>query len=416
MAYRKRARTSRRAEACDCPTVNWAKAGEQVGSGLGALAKKGWSYLTGGGDYTLHSNSLLLGGGSTAGQQVAQIMPSGPREVRIRYKEYLGDVFTHPTTPGNFLVTGYPINPGQLLTFPWLAGLASSFEQWSPNGIVFEFRSTSSEYVATQALGSVIMATEYDTLDTVFGNKQEMLNSAYSNEAKPSQQILHGVECARQDSPTHIYYVRTGGVPAGGNIRDYDMGTFYVATQGGAAANLNLGSLYVHYDITFRKETMRANPALLLSSRWKLSNSTTLTMGNLFNSTLAIPISEVSNGLGITLGESAGGGTPNTINFPPTINSGYFVICWELRGTGLGPVTNPTTTLFNCVTDDWRPTNPDGPLLFVNSSLTADRTVLCLRIRVTGPSARVTLGNNAVVAGTLTSHSLYVMSVSNWGL
>lgn len=217
------------------------------------MAKKAKS-IFGSGDYVLKSNSLVQTGGAT--ESDVQIVPQGNRAVRIIYREYLGDVFTHATTAGAFNLVGYSINPGLVGTFPWFAPIAQQYEQWTPNGVVFEFKSTSSEYVATQALGSVIMATEYDSLDRVFANKQEMLNSAYSNEAKPSERIIHGVECDPRDMQHSVYYVRSGAVPSTGNIRDYDVGTFYIATQGGATANLNLGSLYVHYDITLRKEQL----------------------------------------------------------------------------------------------------------------------------------------------------------------
>lgn len=234
-----------------------------VGAAVGSLAesaimpiatKKVKSFF-GMGDYVLKSNSLVQTGGATDSD--VQIVPQGNRAVRIVYREYLGDVYTHPTVPGAFNLASFRINPGLLSTFPWLAPIAQQYEQWTPNGIVFEFKSTSSEYVATQALGSVIMATEYDSLDSVYPNKQAMLNSAYSNEAKPSERIVHGVECDPRDTPNHIYYCRSGDtLPSNANIRDYDLGTFTIATQGGATANLNLGSLYVHYDITLRKEQL----------------------------------------------------------------------------------------------------------------------------------------------------------------
>lgn len=199
--------------------------------------------------------------GSTDTSKV-EIVPAGPRETRIIYKEYIGDVFTHPTTAGAFHSKSYDLNPGLMEVFPWLCTIAQQYEQWTPNGIIFEFRSTSSEYVATQALGSVIMATDYDSLDTGYANKQEMLNSAYSNESKPSERIVHGIECDPRDNPNRIFFMRSGSIPSGSTIREYDLGKFTIATQGGSTVNLNLGSLYIHYDITFRKEQIYNGPFL----------------------------------------------------------------------------------------------------------------------------------------------------------
>lgn len=404
MSYKKR-RTSRTAyqkEECNCPTVNWAKAGESVGAGLGSLAKRGWSYLTGGGDYQLNKNSLIQGGGST--QQAVTIMPSGPREVTIRYREYLGDVITHPTVAGQFDVRAYPLNPGLANVFPWLSIMAGQFEQWTPNGIVFEFKSTSSEYVATQALGSIIMATEYDSLDTPFTDKQAMLNSAYASEAKPSQQLLHGIECAKQDNPNTILYCRRGlTVPTGGSIRDYDLGTFYIATQGGATANLNLGSLYVHYDITFRKETIaRFLGAGAKMARYILNTQTSLNNGNLFNSHMG-----GQDEFGLTLSN-------NTITFPAWVNEGYFVVLHEIVGTGSTVVTVPTRTYVNAQDAEWSPGN--GAMYGYNNGINNDRVTNIFRMRVTGSPASFTFSATAVWPGTTQRHTIHIMNVGNYGL
>lgn len=221
--------------------------------GLSGAAKKMRS-LIGMGDYSLRSNSLVQGGGRSSGP--LQIVSQGNRATRIRYREYIGDVFSNPDEPNAFHVVSYPINPGLISTFKWLPPIATQYEQWTPNGIVFEFRSTSSEYVSQQALGSVIMATEYDSYDRPYSSKVEMLNSAYANEAKPSDHIIHGIECDPRDNPNSIFYVRSGPLQGREDIRDYDLGIFYVATQGIPHVNANLGSLYVHYDITFRKEQL----------------------------------------------------------------------------------------------------------------------------------------------------------------
>lgn len=287
-----------------------------LGSALDAAggltgAYKGMKSLVGWGDYSLRSNSLINGGG-TAGANV-RIVPQGNRAVRIVYREYIGDVFTHPTVAGAFNISAYPLNPGLLQTFKWLPPIAQQYEQWTPNGIVFEFKSTSSEYVATQALGSVIMATEYDSLDQPYQDKVEMLNCAYSNEGKPSEHILHGIECDPRDNPNSIFYVRNG-LPDG-DIRDYDLGTFYVATQGGATAGLNLGSLYIHYDITFRKEQLYNGIPL---------RSQLFAGGSLGN--------------GVSTVDPFSGMTVNKGNFTPTFTSSTFSFpsymvgsCWQFN-------------------------------------------------------------------------------------
>lgn len=305
-AYAKRRYGSSVSGGCSCASGSGARIGGALDT-IGQEGRKLWKSFWGSGDYSLKSNSLVPGGGSTSGD--VTIVSGGPRETRIIYREYIGDVFTHPTTAGGFLAKTYAINPGLVSMCPWLAPLAQQYEQWTPNGIVFEFKSTSSEYVSTQALGSVIMATEYDSLDTVFANKQEMLNSAYANEAKPSQHIVHGVECDPRDNPNRIFYVRAAGVPTGASIRDYDLGNFTVATQGCQSLGLNLGSLYIHYDITFRKEQLFNG----IPFRGQLNGSWTLA-----------PTINASNPLGSSTPSQVGGNLAspdvtfvlNVLNFP----------------------------------------------------------------------------------------------------
>lgn len=360
--------------------------------------------LRGSGDYSLSSNSLISGGGE--GQE-ANIMPAGPRTTRVIYREYLGDVFTHPTVAGAFYVTSYDINPGLLSTFPWLAPIAQQFEQWTPNGIVFEFRSTSSEYVATQALGSVIMATEYDQLDAVYANKAEMLNSAFANEKKPSCSILHGVECAKADRPLQVLYTRALGVPSGADIRDYDCGRFSIATQGGATANLNLGSLYVHYDITFRKEQLYngiAAKGLLWDTIYTASGSPTI--GS------ATPLPSVLSG-----SNRAAGGYPmmtvnnagTTITLPAWLTTGRWRIEYQLQGSA----TTSGGTL-SCTTNCAVPTTAwsTGSANQYQAKLALGTTYCYMYIvfDVTGPNAVIT-ASAFTITGPVTYGTLSLSQV-----
>lgn len=309
-----------------------AKLGSLAGEALYHGGSKLYSWLTGGGDYQLNSNSLLAAGGTSS--EVIQISPAGERAIRVRYKEYLGDVFTHPTIAGAFYNTSYPINPGLQQTFPWLAQLAQQYEQWEPHGIVFEFKSTSSEYVSTQALGSVIMCTEYDVSDSAFTDKRDMLNSAYSNEAKPSSQILHGVECEPMERMLRTYFTRFGAVSS--NIKDYDLGNFQIATQGGATTALNLGSLYVHYDISFRKEQVFGGIRNKGAYTARYQGTTGISTSNYWGTNVAITYDPFP----LTL-------SANAILLPRWIQTGWWMFQYIVVGSSTA-CTYPTPTYTNC--------------------------------------------------------------------
>lgn len=367
-----------------------------IGAQLGGMAQKGLTSLAkswfGMGDYTLKSNSLIQLGGTTTSD--LQIVPSGNREVRIIYREYIGDVFTHPTVAGQFYPSTFNINPGLVSVFPWLAPIAQQYEQWTPNGIVFEFKSTSSEYVATQALGSIIMATEYDVLDAAYADKQTMLNSAYSNEAKPSQRIVHGIECDPRDNPNRIFYVRSGSVPTGSTARDYDIGNFTIATQGGATANLNLGSLYVHYDITFRKEQLFNGIPLKGQYRW-MGSTLNPTAATAFPST---PLSGSDPGVTVTNVTSAGG----KINFPNWM-VGMTIQIILIASNSTNTLSAATQTLVNCSLYS------ASPYPFIEDFSANGNPInnfIIKVIQVTGPSASYAFGGLGFVSASAVSLSI----------
>lgn len=233
---------------------------------LGAKKFKSW---TGYGDYTINSNSLV-NRGSGGGEP---ILETRGRSIRISYREYLGEVTTGPTI-GAFNATSFTVNPANVLTFPWLAPIAQQFDQYKPMGIIFEFKSTASDSVTGVALGSVIMATEYDVGDATYTSKQEMLNSAYSSECKASENLIHGLECDPNELQRKVFYTRRLNASVS-DARDYDMAVFTVATQGGGlAANQSIGSLYVHYEFELLKEQQFGG----LSSKdrfWSIYNTPT---------------------------------------------------------------------------------------------------------------------------------------------
>lgn len=207
---------------------------------------------TGFGDYKIAANSLIEG--SAMGDSIPSISSSG-RETRIVYREYIGELTTGAIA-GQFNAVTYEVNPGNCVTFPWLSTIALQYDQYRPNGIIFEFRSTATDATLTASLGSVLIATEYDVSDPDYTSKQTMMNCAYSSESKTSSTQLHGIECDPTELQHNVYYTRAMGVVVN-DKNDYDICKTTFATQGGGlAANQSVGSLYVHYDFTFFKEQL----------------------------------------------------------------------------------------------------------------------------------------------------------------
>lgn len=248
---------------CDCGNTDAGRYFARIGGQFGDLATskaarladygkgriKAW---TGFGDYQIKTNSLI----NPDGRPNLGISTQG-RSTFIRHREYIGDVYTHPTTVGAFNATTFVVNPANIATFPWLGTIANQFEQYKPRGIIFEFRSTATDTTTNASLGSIIMSTDYDLLDAAYSNKADMLNSAYSSEGKMTDDVLHGIECDPQELARKLFYTRAQVVNGTSTVgdRDYDVCKTTIATQGGGlAAGQSVGSLYIHYEFEFLKE------------------------------------------------------------------------------------------------------------------------------------------------------------------
>jgi hypothetical protein len=65
--------------------------------------------------------------------------------VIVEHREYIKDVFTGPSA-GTFNIESIPVQPGLVSSFPYLAAIAANYEEYSVQGLVFEFISTTSPY------------------------------------------------------------------------------------------------------------------------------------------------------------------------------------------------------------------------------------------------------------------------------
>jgi len=330
---------------------------------LGAAAGEGLAKLFGHGDYTLKANSLVHG---VNGPTVPKFAGNGKRGTRITEREFITDVFSGALSAGAsaFTNTTYRINPTDSNVFPWLAAIASQFDQWDPHGIVFEFISTSSTFNGTsQALGTVVMATDYDVTDTAYASKQQMENADFSCSSKPSESLLHGIECEPTERPTKVLYTSS---PA--NPLFADLGNFQLATAGCSTAGARLGELWVSYDITFYKKQV-ASPAVTLP--FYSAPGTAFAGSAYFGS----PVGATS--LGITVASAA---ASYTITLPPGLGNGRFIMCYSL--TTFSAADNPDVFVFtNCVQSSYRGSTDASPQTFV---LQVDITAPGATIAVTG--------------------------------
>lgn len=359
----------------------------------------------------------------------------------IRHREYIGDM---PSSVAfqNYIFT---LNPGLNQTFPWLASLAENFEEWVPRGIIFEYKTTSSDSVvstnANAGLGTVIMATEYNPYNGAFGNKQQMENYEFAKSCKPSVSMLHAVECSKYKNPMGSYFIRTGDVPSGQDKRLYDLGDFQIAAVGMQSNNTVIGELWCSYEIELRKPRIPAGIAgrdngntnvdhfQILAPPYGVASGVTpntpfgiqalpiypttkstlggvLCGGNVPASAMGVSpdtptgsnfaggFTQLNNapGLSGTTGSSTGAlgiSYSNTYYFPPGVSSGVFMCTYLGNYVTGGATWNPVHTYMNC--EDVHLLDKDTLEHLANSAGagTSLQTMDVLFIRILGPNASI---------------------------
>jgi len=351
--------------------------GNFVGQGdLGDLAGSSLAKYFGHGDYAVKSNSLMSSGHT--GTVVPKFTQDGKRGTRIIEREFLTNIESSTL----FSNTVKNLNPTDPTTFPWLSKIAPLFDQWEPNGIVFEFVSTSSEFNGTsQALGAVIFATDYDPYDPDFSSKQEMENSAYACSTKPSNGLSHGIECDPNERPTNVLYTSTSN---GAPLTATSLGRFQTAVQGCSVAGEILGELWVSYDITFYKKQLLTLAGSVLDIDGTASVGT-----GMFS---APNITQQNT---ITMTQNVGVGS--VLNFNNLLVGVEYVCVQTMLNWDVADPVNFTT--FNCTYDYVRGNN---------LSLTPN-SVNTLSVRTTGPGATLTSGLKVVANST---YRLNVSTVS----
>lgn len=243
----------------------WGDVGGMIGHGVGRLLGSG-DYSTG---PMVKSNVL------TNYTDVAEFFSEG-RANLVHHREYLGDIITSSTV-GAFKNQSYVVNPGDSETFPWLSTIAQNYEQYKIHGIVFMFKSTSGESVASTntSIGTVVMATDYNVNANPYRAKSDMENSQFAQSFKASVSAVHGLECEPSELPLKAYYVRSGNIATNDSLKFYDLANFQIATQGFQAASVNIGELWVTYLVEFLKPQLPISIGGSVPSQRIVRSSTT---------------------------------------------------------------------------------------------------------------------------------------------
>lgn len=302
------------------------------GAVLGGMLGQGLSAVTGYGDYTGITGNRM---------SVPKVFNKiGRNGVCIRHEEYLGDIVTS-STPGAFSIQGFYINPGQGTTFPWLEQIAVNFEEYILQGCLFTFKSMSADALnsTNTALGTVIMATDYNAGNPLFASKAEMESYEFASSCKPSLSMVHPIECHPHQNPISELYVRPGALPSGQDVRLYDLGLFQIATTGFQAASVNIGELWISYQVCLLKPKMWQ--ALGYNTGYyNVINSTGVAAATPLG-TAGSQVAQTGNNLAVTQ-------TATVLTLPQTSYPQAYRVILRWVGSVGAAITYPIPTFTNC--------------------------------------------------------------------
>ena len=357
-----------------------------ISAGGKALATLAPAIISGLGSYHVDTNSLAAR--ATKGDNGDEIPLMANTKVAnvIRHREFIQNVIgsTH-----DFEITTFNINPGLDETFPWLSVMANSFTSYRVLGMIIEFKSLASQYTTDSYLGFICMASQYNSLDSVFTDKQSMENSEYANSTKPSKSLLHPIECSPAQQVLTQLYIRGGSIPNDADLKFYDLCRFSIAT-GGCPANGICGELWVSYEIEFYQPKLSKSIAPYINfdewSSGSCSGAAPFGTGPQVHYSGTMPGSNLDE---------------NTYYFPSTTTSGLYVVTFAWIGTAAA-ISYPTLTTNNLtLVDHFYFPLASSSLYSPAGGVTSITAMTSLCVRVTGSVASISYG----VLGTLPTAS-----------
>jgi len=171
--------------------------GRTVGNLIGDIF--GW------GDYDAEAPLNVVATNSITGDSFSNQQPmlhNGDGYARIQHREFIRDLDLYDT----FDPITFVLNPTNTAVFPWLSNVARNYEMYKFRGVVIGYRGQGTTFSETGSLGSISLATQYDVQDLHFTSKGEMLSTLFCTSCKPSDSMMHAIECDPAKTPVAPLY------------------------------------------------------------------------------------------------------------------------------------------------------------------------------------------------------------------
>lgn len=326
------------------------RAGSAIGSlvGLGELGTRAgdaFADLMGMGAYKLNSNSIM------SDSTQAPLFNHGKEDTIIEHAELICDI----NGSTSFAATQLIIDPTDSTTFPLLSSIARNYEQYEFLGLVLTYKPTSGSAIAStnNALGTVIIATQYDVSRQPFISKAEMEAYHFATSCEPCHMMHHPIECNPHLDVLNSRYVNGPARLTRSSSRNPStqsvqanlqlLGRTQIATVGMQAA-VTVGELWATYKvrlITPRKPgPSNFQGYLHVTGLADLPIGSATAYGNSYNI-----VSDSTSSLAAMAVTTNGTETRiTTTGLPPRTN---IMLTLSVQGGASGTVTQPTFTTSN---------------------------------------------------------------------
>jgi len=161
----------------------------------------------------------------------------------ITKDEYIGEV----AGTVDFTVTQFPVNIGQKSLFPWGSIEALQWEKYEFLDLEFYLKPEVTQYTTNANSGKVVLSFDSDATDAPPATKQESEDILPMADGMSYQTVNLRIPKFILNSHLDSFYVRTGNLPGGSDIKTYDLGNLFVSTMGQGAAVPNMMELRVRY-------------------------------------------------------------------------------------------------------------------------------------------------------------------------
>lgn len=152
-----------------------------------------------------------------------------------------------PNSPGWINIDRLRCNPGSVKTFPWLSGMATSWESYRFKKLHFQFIAR----CPTTTAGSLILSPDYDAQDGQPATEQQMTQLRDTTEDNPWKDMVCRLkpESMNRAYKTHFVMDDSRYATTTQDEKTIDVAQFFISAD--KDANANWGKLWVDYEVEF---------------------------------------------------------------------------------------------------------------------------------------------------------------------